>query len=269
MNKSKHEFKETLAQLLRLSIEEGANLIKPEYEQELYLEIEKKRNPDSFISSFLSGSIFTTITPYSWNVGNLILGQKILQSNFVGEKKYHEAISNLLEKYNTNIIKENAILIALYWIFKANSIDLNNDKKEKKEKKMNHLLYPWFEDAEIYIKCLIVIAKADEHIHESEKDYIEMQSEIFNINSEELWKENLSVDDFDFTHISTLAKISILRDLIVIAYIDGRYDPREKDKIALYASKMSIEVETLNNLENWCHRYFNLIQESAIFFEME
>lgn len=51
MNKSKHEFKETLAQLLRLSIEEGANLIKPEYEQELYLEIEKEKL-DSFISSF-------------------------------------------------------------------------------------------------------------------------------------------------------------------------------------------------------------------------
>ena len=269
MNKSKNELKEILAQLLSLSMEEGANLIKPEYEQELYLEIQKKKNPDSYIASFLSGSIFTTITPYSWNVGNLILGQKILQSNFVGEKKYREAISYLLEKYNANIIQEKQMLIAMYWIFKANSIDLKKDKKEKKEKKMNHLLYPWFEDAEIYIKCLIVIAKADEYVHESEKEYIQMQSEIFGINSEELWKENLSVDDFDFTHISTLAKISILRDLIVIAYIDGRYDPREKDKITLYASKMSIEAETLNNLENWCHRYFNLIQESAIFFEME
>ena len=269
MNKSKDELKEILAQLLSLSMEEGANLIKPEYTQDLYIEIEKMENPDSYISSFLSGSIFTTITPNSWNVGNLSLGQKILQSYFKGEKKFQEAITYLLEKYDTNIIQEKEILISVYWIFKANSIDLNNDKKEKKEKKMNHLLYPWFEDAEIYIKCLIVIAKADEYVHESEKEYIQMQSEIFGINSEELWKENLSVDDFDFTHISTLAKISILRDLIVIAYIDGRYDPREKDKIEQYAVRMSIEKKALYNLEDWCHRYFNLIQESVKFFEME
>ena len=36
MNKSKNELKEILAQLLSLSMEEGANLIKPEYEQILY-----------------------------------------------------------------------------------------------------------------------------------------------------------------------------------------------------------------------------------------
>ena len=45
MNKSKNEFKEILTQLLNLSMEEGANLIKPEYTQDLYIEIEKMENP--------------------------------------------------------------------------------------------------------------------------------------------------------------------------------------------------------------------------------
>lgn len=269
MNNSKNKFKEILTHLLSLSLEEGANLIKPEYTKDLFSEIEKIKNPDLYITSFLAASIVTTNIPYSWNIGNLNLGQKILQSNFKGEQKFRETLTHLLEKYDANKIQEKEILIALYWTFKANSIHLKNDKEEKGEKILNHILYPLFEDAEIYIKCLIVIAKADEHIHESEKEYIEMQSDIFSINSEELWQENLSVDDFDFTHLSSLAKVSILRDLIVIAYIDGRYDPREKDKIEQYSSRMKIEKEVLNNLENWCHRYFNLIQESAQFFTTE
>ena len=90
---------------------------------------------------------------------------------------------------------------------------------------------PYLDDAMLYLKCLISLSKADGKIHAKEKTYIEMQADLYSIDINELWDADFVANSNQLLQLTRLAIISIIRDLLVLSYIDGEFHLKEEQEI--------------------------------------
>lgn len=119
----------------------------------------------------------------------------------------------------------------------------------------------------LYLKCLIGLSKADGKIHAKEKTYIEMQADLYSIDINELWDADFIADSNQLSQLTKLAKISIIRDLLVLSYIDGEFHLKEEQEINEIAEKMNLEHSKVQLIKDWLKKYVNVLEESYEIFK--
>jgi SAM-dependent methyltransferase len=105
-------------------------------------------------------------------------------------------------------------------------------------------------DAELYLRVLITIAKADQIIHRSERDFIEAQAQILKVDDRAMWDES-PVDLEKLRHInaSPRTREAIVRDCLLLATLDGEYQEQERALIGRIAEAFSLTPQELAELE--------------------
>ncbi len=110
-------------------------------------------------------------------------------------------------------------------------------------------------EARAYLSYLMTVANADGQLHEKEKEFIELQAQVWGIVN---FEEN--VEEEELISLSRTAKMSLLRDSITIAYIDGDYSQEERAKVDELAELLSVESERVADLEEWLLDYWRILE---------
>ncbi|WP_338669388.1 hypothetical protein [Pseudodesulfovibrio methanolicus] len=116
-------------------------------------------------------------------------------------------------------------------------------------------------EAKAYLSYLFKVAEADGHIDDKEREYIALQAKLWGVASEELAQP---VPLEHLRDISHAAKMSLLRDCITIAHIDGDYAEAEKRRIEDLADFISIPIPKLEELEDWLQDYWKVLERGRI-----
>ena len=101
-----------------------------------------------------------------------------------------------------------------------------------------------------YLRCLILMARADGKILPEEIDYINAQAEILGLQERVLWTDVPT--DLSFVSssgIPPLAALQIIKDCIFLANADGEYSPNERELLELLAARFNIRKDTFERLE--------------------
>jgi tellurite resistance protein len=115
-------------------------------------------------------------------------------------------------------------------------------------------------EKDTYIKALVAVAKIDGLLAE-EKDFVNFQAGLIGVDTSVYWGEELEIDDIDFETVSNTTKKLILRDAIVIAYIDGEYSIDEIEMISVLANKMKQPKELVDEIESWLLDYWVVLKK--------
>lgn len=121
-------------------------------------------------------------------------------------------------------------------------------------------------EKDIYMKVLISLAHLDD-LTENEIMYLSTQAQYLGIQFNEYNNEKHSINSLNLSSLSTSLKKTILRDLIVLAYIDNDYSINEKKYLKDITNKMELPDKTLDDIEKWLIRYWELLEEGKIIFE--
>jgi uncharacterized tellurite resistance protein B-like protein len=107
-------------------------------------------------------------------------------------------------------------------------------------------------EKEVYIKSLIIVAKADNNYSREEQQFITNQAEVLGLKVDEI-----NVDDLNIEHLKSLAdcpkptRMSIILDSITLGYLDGKYDDDERVIVKKAADFLNISKEEVNLLNDW------------------
>jgi|GEM_PF-4960087 len=118
-----------------------------------------------------------------------------------------------------------------------------------------------------YFLCLIALARADNHLSNAEIEYIRMQSLLYRFDIESILGSDIDLEELDFSSLDTVTKISILRDLIVLANIDGEYSVVGKKKIEVAASLMGVGLAKLEEIHAWLVEYWDILRKLSLVYE--
>jgi len=102
----------------------------------------------------------------------------------------------------------------------------------------------------VYLKCLILVARADGQILPEEIDFINTQAAFFQISEKVLWSE--PVEDLGFLEdvpLSPEIALQILKDGVFLSHADGDYSGNERQLLTLMAQRLGLEVESFERLE--------------------
>ena len=102
----------------------------------------------------------------------------------------------------------------------------------------------------VYLKCLILIARADGQILPEEIDFINTQAAFFRISEKVLWSE--PVADLGFLQDASLSPeiaLQILKDGVFLSHADGEYSGNERELLMLMAQRLGLEAESFERLE--------------------
>jgi len=113
-------------------------------------------------------------------------------------------------------------------------------------------------NAELYIRILVSIVKADRDNGIVEFDFVRRRAEHFALDMKELWEstgKNFSVNALP---LSRLTALSIIRDCIYLANMDGSYSLGEKEKVYSYAEKMDVTRTDVDQVEGMVNSYKDL-----------
>ena len=113
-------------------------------------------------------------------------------------------------------------------------------------------------DAEIYVKFLIMVAKADKDNGPREFDFVKKQAKRFGIDAEALWDEIDKKFSFSRLKVSRATALAVLRDCIILASLDGNFALAEKERTYTYAAKLNIPRLDVDHLEKWVMDYHDL-----------
>lgn len=134
-----------------------------------------------------------------------------------------------------------------------------------------HLQAMTKEEAEYYFRFMVAVCKSDgDDIDEREKNYINLQAELIGLdNADQYWDEDFDLDHSDAGGISDAAKLSIIRDCIVIANIDNEYHELERKKIFEIASEIGVTEEKVLEIESWLQEYWVVLEKGVRIFSPE
>jgi uncharacterized membrane protein YebE (DUF533 family) len=120
-------------------------------------------------------------------------------------------------------------------------------------------------EKESYIQTLVAIARID-GLLQQEKDYVNFQAGILDIDSEPYWSKTIDIDDIDFSNVSETTKRLILRDAIVIAHIDSEYSQEEISFVNELATQMKLPEDLVSKIESWLLEYWAILEEGSELF---
>jgi tellurite resistance protein len=113
-------------------------------------------------------------------------------------------------------------------------------------------------DAELYVKILITIAKADKENGPREFDFVKKQAKRFGIDTDAIWNDIDKKFSFSRLKISRPTALAVLRDCIILASLDGNFSLSEKERTYAYAAKLNIPRLEVEYLEKWVQDYHDL-----------
>ena len=118
-------------------------------------------------------------------------------------------------------------------------------------------------DKELYLDSLILLTKADKKITQEERNFIDTQANLFDIDIEKKWEKNSNIKDLvrSKNEISNVTKNVIIRDLISLGYIDGNFGQEEREKVYQIAKLLSVDNSQVDKLESWLHEYWELLNK--------
>ena len=71
-----------------------------------------------------------------------------------------------------------------------------------------------------------------------------------------------AVGDLNLLFPSNRARVVVVLELLLVAYSDGRLDPRETQTIRDTAARLGIDAATWEDATDWAHRYQALVAEA-------
>ncbi|RCK78286.1 MAG: hypothetical protein OZSIB_1663 [Candidatus Ozemobacter sibiricus] len=101
-----------------------------------------------------------------------------------------------------------------------------------------------------YLRCLILMARADGKILPEEIDFINAQAELLGLEERVLWAE--VPNDLSFVEaaaVSPETALQIIKDCIFLANADGEYSPNERELLELLCARLGIRQEAFERLE--------------------
>ena len=72
------------------------------------------------------------------------------------------------------------------------------------------------------------------------------------------------VGDLNLLFQSDRARVVVVLDLLLVAYADGRLDPREVEAVRGVAARLQIDAGTWEAALDWARRYEDLVEEAAV-----
>lgn len=96
-------------------------------------------------------------------------------------------------------------------------------------------------EPKVYLRALAVVAYADGHLHEREREFIEEQARLFGIEVAPLWEQAHDLSFLEGITTSERTKAAILRDAVMLAHIDGEYHAEERKKVREIAAKLQMD----------------------------
>jgi len=114
-----------------------------------------------------------------------------------------------------------------------------------------------------YIEALIIIASADGSITQQKKDFIVMQSNLLGVDTAPLLEKPIGVGVLDLKSdgMSRMTKMSIIRDSISFAYMDGCYSQTEQENIYKIAETLAIDKADVDAVEKWLKEYWLILDK--------
>jgi tellurite resistance protein len=120
-------------------------------------------------------------------------------------------------------------------------------------------------EKESYVQALVAIANID-GLLQQEKDYVNFQAGILDLDPEPYWSKVNDVNDIDFSNVSEATKRLILRDAIVIAHIDSEYSQEEISFVNELATRMELPEDLVPEIESWLLDYWAILEEGSELF---
>lgn len=103
------------------------------------------------------------------------------------------------------------------------------------------------------------ISKADGNSDEIEKNMLDILIQQCN---PEVQETRVEIEELPTIFDSVRAKHSLLLELLGIALVDNHYHLNEKSLVSSCAQALSVNRETLEQLENWVAKQFSLSKEA-------
>lgn len=107
-----------------------------------------------------------------------------------------------------------------------------------------------------YLKTLLYIALADDHIDESELHYFQQLGQVYSLDEVQIQEiqdsvvcRKESIESIASKIIERDTKLTLLYDLLAICYADNQYTLAEKEGLKDVCSLLKIEDSKLNELE--------------------
>jgi uncharacterized tellurite resistance protein B-like protein len=124
-------------------------------------------------------------------------------------------------------------------------------------------------NAQMYIRILIAIAKADPDNGPPEFEFVRRQARQLDVDYEDF----LATTDKSFAieqqKVSRLTAMAILKDAILLASLDRNISLPEKQRIYTYAEKLDISRSDVDALESFIEDYRQLNQQWRHLIEMK
>ncbi|MED5369542.1 MAG: hypothetical protein VX899_00885 [Myxococcota bacterium] len=116
-------------------------------------------------------------------------------------------------------------------------------------------------DPHTYLRLLVAQALVDGMTAE-ERDYILLRGALLDVDATELLERPLQTLPPVDPGLSETTRRVILRDCIVLACIDGDFSEAERERVHRLAEWLSVPVESVDRIEDWLHRYWDLMEEA-------
>lgn len=104
-------------------------------------------------------------------------------------------------------------------------------------------------DAHTYIQMLIAIAKADPDNGPPEFDFVRCQARNFNLDYEGYLAKTDKTFAIKKQTVSRRTALTILKDAILLASLDGNFSLPEKQRVYTYAEKLDVPRSDVDTLE--------------------
>jgi hypothetical protein len=122
-------------------------------------------------------------------------------------------------------------------------------------------------DALIYIKSLISIAKSNGTFDKDEKEFVMYNAELQGIEIDnDMLSQNHSLDDLGVDSLSDGIKKLIIRDCITLGYIDGDYCDEERKIVSEICAKFQLDKNTPEIIEKWLNSLWAIIKDGNKIF---
>jgi uncharacterized membrane protein YebE (DUF533 family) len=117
-----------------------------------------------------------------------------------------------------------------------------------------------------YFRGLIAIAQLDGKMCENEEMFLNEQAELFSFDISELLAQPVSAGEISLADMEPITKKLIIRDFIGLAYCDGDYDKRERNRVNEIAQEAGIAQSEVDAIEKWLCEYWSLMESAEKLF---
>ncbi len=106
-------------------------------------------------------------------------------------------------------------------------------------------------DPVMYIRILVAITKADTSNSTPERDYVKQQASGLPVDFDRIWTDTDKSFEIGQISVSRHTALTILKDCIILAALDGNFSLTEKERVYAYAEKLNIPQRDVHALEKW------------------